>query len=109
MVVTLRMYDVHTFLASILVVEARSSLSTARLLLVMASGTVTCSPGANPLDAGNFVKRAAALRDKYRAQAVTGGDRRTLEPSVVVARPLNRNGVRMSGERCEELFYTGLP
>ena len=98
------MYVFHILLASILVVEAPSSLSAARLLLVMASGTVTCSPGANPLDAGNFVKRAAALREKYRAQAVTGGDRRTLEPSVVVAHPLNRNGVRMNGERCEELF-----
>ena len=108
MVVALRMYVFHTWLASILVVEARSSLSTARLLLVLASGTVTCSPGANPLDAGNFVKRAAALREKYRVQAVTGGDGRTLEPSVVVAHPLNRNGVRMNGERCEELF-SGVP
>jgi hypothetical protein len=51
----------------------------------------------------SFVKRAAALRAKYRAQTVTGNDRRCLEPSLVAAHPLNRNGVRANGQRCEEL------
>ena len=52
----------------------------------------------------SFVKRAAALRAKYRTQTVTGNDRRCLEPSLVAAHPLNRNGVCVNGQRCEELF-----
>jgi hypothetical protein len=52
----------------------------------------------------SFVKRAAALRAKYRSQTVTGNARRCLEPSLVAAHPLNRNGVRVTGQRCEELF-----
>ena len=52
----------------------------------------------------SFVKRAAALRVKYRTQTVTGNDRRCLEPSSVAAHPMNRNGVRVNGQRCEELF-----
>ena len=58
----------------------------------------------------SFVKRAAALHAKYRRQTVTGSVRRSLDPSLVAAHPLNRNGVRVKGQRCQELccFKTGL-
>ena len=51
-----------------------------------------------------FVKRAAALRDKYRARDLAGSPTRRLPPELVASHPLNRNGVRLNGQRCEELF-----
>jgi hypothetical protein len=51
-----------------------------------------------------FVKRAAALRVKYRVVDVTGAATSHLVPSAVASHPLNRNGVRLNGQRCEELF-----
>jgi len=54
--------------------------------------------------AATFVKRAAALRAKYPLRDITGSEHRRLMPAVVVAHPANRNGVRINGERCEELF-----
>ena len=51
-----------------------------------------------------FVKRAVALRAKYPLRDFTGSAARRLLPAVVAAHPSNRNGVRINGVRCDELF-----
>ncbi len=51
-----------------------------------------------------FVKRAVALREKYRARDVAGNADRAISPEAVAPHLCNRNGVRMNGQRCKELF-----
>jgi hypothetical protein len=52
----------------------------------------------------SFVKRAAVLRVKYLVAEIAGLGGRRLTPDLVAPHPLNRNGVRLNGHRCEELF-----
>ena len=52
----------------------------------------------------SFVKKAAAMRAKYHLPDFTGKSEWTITPDAVASHPSNRNGVRMNGQRCEELF-----
>ena len=69
-------------------------------LVLDAMAAVSSSGCGNP----TFVKRAAALREKYRVCDVAGSLRRRLTLDAVAPHQLNRNGVRLNGQRCEELF-----
>ena len=60
--------------------------------------------GASSAHGQTFVKRAAALRDKCRVCDLVGSPNRRLPPDLVASHPLNRNGVRLNGHQCEELF-----
>ena len=52
----------------------------------------------------SFVKKAAATRAKYHLPDFTGKSEWTIIPDVVASHPSNRNGMRMNGQRCEDLF-----
>ncbi len=52
----------------------------------------------------SFVKRAVVLRVKYLVAEIAGLGGRRLTPDLGAPHPLNRNGVRLNGHRCEELF-----
>ena len=52
----------------------------------------------------SFVKRAAALRTKYHMPDFAGKPEWTITLDEVAPHPWNCNGVRMNGQRCEELF-----
>ena len=71
MVVSLRMYVFHTLLASILAVEARSSLSTARLVVAMASGKA----GSPPRVPGGRLREAGGCSARKVSHASCHGQR----------------------------------
>ena len=59
---------------------------------------------AETCSAESFVKRAAALRTKYHMPDFASKPEWNITPDAVAPHPSNRNGVRMNGQRCEELF-----
>ena len=69
-------------------------------LVLDAMAAVSSSGWSNP----TLVKRAAALREKCSVCYVAGSPHRRLTLDAVAPHQLNRNGVRLNGQRCEELF-----
>ena len=51
------------------------------------------------------MRKAVAMRAKYHFPGFTRKSEWAITPDIVASHPANRNGVRMNGQRCEELYF----